>query len=61
MGSYAEANAGDWLVEIVNFEDGTVVQTHNAGPLERRAEKLESGINISLNHAQFYTRTRQVT
>ncbi len=42
-------------VEIVEYESGEVVT--RMGPMaERRADKVDSGANINLDHEHFYTR-----
>lgn len=42
-------------VEIVEKNSGEVVE--RMGPMhERKAEKVESGVNINLNHQDFFTR-----
>lgn len=42
-------------VEIVKFESGEVVKSFSQlGDFE--AERVENGVNINLNHEQYYTR-----
>jgi hypothetical protein len=42
-------------VEIVSFDDGDVIK--RMGPMpERKAERVDSGANINLDHANYYTR-----
>lgn len=42
-------------VEIVSYNDGTV-QSRRGPSSERRADRIDDGLNINLNHEQFYTR-----
>lgn len=43
------------FVEIVNQKTNEVVD--RIGPMtERRADKVEDGVNINLNHADYFTR-----
>jgi len=45
----------DTWVEIVNTETDEVVK--RMGPMSnRRAEKVEGGASINLNHEEYYTR-----
>lgn len=45
----------DYYVEIVQHEDGDTLERR--GPFtERRAEKVDNGLNINLDHERFYTR-----
>ena len=46
----------DFFVEIVEYETGDVVKRMSAGPRKSRAEKMDRGVNINLNHKRFYTR-----
>ena len=44
-----------YFVEIVKHETDEVVK--RMGPMdERRADKIDSGANINLNHDDYYTR-----
>jgi len=46
----------DTFVEIVKYGDPEEV-VKRVGPMsERKAEKVDSGININLNYEQFFTR-----
>ena len=48
-------DAEDFYVEIVEYEGDKVVKRW--GPMaERRADKLDDGANINLDHEHFYTR-----
>lgn len=48
----------NWYVEIVDIETEEVV--NRMGPFsERKAEKVEDGANINLNHERYYTRVVQ--
>jgi hypothetical protein len=45
----------DWYVEIVETETGKVEK--RMGPMsERKAEKVEDGANINLDHENYHTR-----
>ena len=44
-----------YFVEIVSYETGEVVKRMGGGS-ERRAERIEDGANINLNHEEYYTR-----
>ena len=48
------------VVEVIDGKDDVVVKTVECYSL-RNAEKTEDGMNINLNHAQYYTRIREVT
>jgi len=44
-----------FYVEIVSYENDKVEERR--GPFsERRADKIDDGLNINLNHEAFYTR-----
>lgn len=43
------------FVEIVRYENEEVIERR--GPFsERRADKIDDGLNINLNHEEFFTR-----
>lgn len=44
----------NWVVQIVESETGNVVKEIECGD-ERRAERIERGVMINLNHDQFHT------
>lgn len=45
----------DYYVEIVAFKGNKVVK--RMGPMyERKADKVDSGANINLNHKEYFTR-----
>ncbi len=45
----------DYYVEVVKFGSDEIVR--KLGPFtERKAEKVDIGLNINLNHEEFYTR-----
>lgn len=47
-----------YYIEIVSYETGDVAR--RMGPYaERKADKVDAGININLNHERFYTRLTQ--
>ena len=46
----------NWTVQIVETETGAVVKEIECGD-ERRAERVERGVMINLNHDRFYTKT----
>lgn len=44
-------------IEIVSYETGEAVKrVEVTGKTENSIDKVERGININLNHEQFYTR-----
>ena len=49
----------DWIVEVISYKDGS--REHAVGPFatEAQADKADRGLNINLNHDQFYTIVRQ--
>lgn len=47
-----------FYVEVVNSETGEVVNTLGPAP-ERKADKIEDGVNINLNHEKYHTRLRK--
>lgn len=47
-------------VEIVSYETGEVVKEFKPVSSERRAEKLDNGVNINLNHEKYFTRIVEV-
>jgi len=50
-----EDNMAQFFVEIVNYETDEVVK--RMGPMdERKADKVDSGANINLNHNEYFTR-----
>lgn len=46
----------NYVVQIVKDETGEVVKEINAGPSHARAERIENGVLINLNHADYSTR-----
>ena len=45
----------DYYVEIVEYGTGEIVKS--MGPMsERKANKVEGGANINLNHEEYFTR-----
>lgn len=44
-----------YIVEIVSFETGEVAKRIEC-ETERKAERVDGGININLNHEKYYTR-----
>ncbi len=51
---------GAWSVEVVERgEPEKVVKTIECGS-ERRAERVERGVMINLNHDRFFTRLKEV-
>lgn len=43
-----------FYVDVVSYEDGAVVK--RLGPMaERKADKVDDGLNINLNHDKYYT------
>lgn len=46
-----------WFVEIVRYRNPTDEVVKRMGPMSRtKAEKVDDGANINLNHELFYTR-----
>ena len=44
-------------IEIVSYKTGKSVKTFDVSDKsERQIDKIDSGININLNHDKFYTR-----
>ena len=52
---YREAVMYEYYVDIMRFEnDGELVE--RMGPFtEKKAEKVDGGVNINLNHEEYYT------
>lgn len=49
------------VIQIVRYEDGKVTyEVDVTGLSERRADKVERGMNINLNSDHFYTRFQEV-
>ncbi len=44
-----------FYIEVIEYESGAVVSRMEASS-ERRAEKIDRGVNINLNHEDYYTR-----
>jgi len=44
-----------YYVEVVRYEDGNVVKRIECSS-ERNADKVDRGVNINLNHDEYYTR-----
>jgi hypothetical protein len=49
-----------WIVQVIDIESGEVVRASDAFNLERKAEKVEAGVNINLNHDAFYTQIVEI-
>jgi hypothetical protein len=45
-----------YFVEVVSYKTGEVVHRIECDS-ERAADRVDSGVNINLNHEQYYTRT----
>ena len=45
-----------YYVEIVEYETEQVVDRIDCGASGRRADRIDDGVNINLNHERFYTR-----
>lgn len=43
-----------WFVEIYKYEDDELIDSIECSS-ERQAEKVEDGVNINLNHEEYYT------
>ncbi len=52
MKYYVEIIESDFTVD----SEGEVVRRIDCGQNERKAEKVEGGVNINLNHAKYHTR-----
>ena len=46
-----------YVVDVIHSETGEVVHTVEVGPA-RKAERVEDGMNINLDHDKFHTRIR---
>lgn len=44
-----------WIVQIKKASDGSVVEEIEVNGGERSAERVERGVNINLNHNEYYT------
>jgi len=51
--------SGDWIVRIVRTEDGHVIW-ESAPMSERRADKVDDGVNQILNHENYHTEMVEV-
>ena len=49
----------EYFVEIVNYENDEVVESIPCGTSERKAEKVDRGVNINLNHTEYFTRIKE--
>lgn len=47
-----------YIVEIIRAEDGTVVKSMTAHS-EHQAQRIDAGVNINLNHEEYYTQIRE--
>lgn len=47
-----------YIVKVINCETGEVVKEIEC-PNERSADRVDGGLNINLNHEQFYTLIEQ--
>jgi len=45
-----------YVVEIVQYKDEKVIETIKCGDSLAKAEKVDKGVNINLNHEEFFTR-----
>lgn len=50
----------EYVVEVLEIETNKVVKTMGPVSSERRAEKVDDGLNINLNHNEFYTQIVEV-
>ena len=49
-------------IQIIEFEGDKVVKTIDVtGKTERTIDKIDDGININLNHSDYYTRIVELT
>ncbi len=44
-----------WIVLVIDIESGAPVRASDVFNSEKKAEKVEAGMNINLNHDAFYT------
>lgn len=44
-----------WIVEIVEYDTGRIERAIDCESA-RRAERVDDGVNINLNHDRYYTR-----
>ena len=47
-----------YIIEIIEYVTETVVKRMETTS-ERKAERIEDGVNINLNHEDFYTQIRE--
>lgn len=47
-----------YTVEVIRHADLAVVKTLGPFATERQADRVDGGVNINLNHAEFYTVVR---
>ena len=47
------------VIEIVEHETHNVVKIIEGGESWERAEKVDDGVNINLDHCKFYTRIKE--
>lgn len=45
-----------YVVEIVRRSNEETVRRIDCGASERKAGRVDDGVNINLNHAEFYTK-----
>jgi len=44
-------------IEIVDYKTSEIIQVINcAGKTERQVNKIDDGLNINLNHSEYFTR-----
>ena len=46
------------VIEIVEYETGEVVKTVEVDGSLRKAYRVDTGVNINLDHDKFYTRIK---
>lgn len=47
-----------WIVKVVSYKDDKVIKELSASS-ERQAYKIDDGLNINLNHEEYYTVVEQ--
>jgi hypothetical protein len=49
-----KGNIVEWIVELIEYKTDKVVKEFVCNS-ERAAERIDGGLNINLNHAEYYT------
>lgn len=48
-------NPKKYTVCVISYETGKTIKTIDCGASERKAERVEQGVNRSMNHEKYYT------